>query len=60
MSDQSSLIPAYEVPESFVREFMKHRHFWAAHEINIVARKDGKEYQLEADWLKPFIRALAQ
>jgi len=45
------------IPASFVREFMAHRHFWAAHEIDIVARKDGKEYRLEGDWLKDVCRA---
>ena len=49
-----------EVPESFRREFMAHRHFWAAKDIDIIARKDGKEYRLEADWLKPFIRKLVE
>lgn len=46
------------VPPHFVREFMAHRHFWAAHKIDIVARKDGKEYRLEGDWLKDMCRAL--
>jgi len=41
-----------EIPDFVVREFNAHRHFWAAHEIDIVARKDGREYRLEADWLK--------
>ena len=45
----------HRVPEWFVREFMAHRHFIAAHTINVVARKDGKEYSLEGDWLKRFI-----
>lgn len=46
------------IPEWFVRQFMAHRHFWAAHEIDIVARKDGQEYRLEGDWLKEACRAL--
>jgi len=41
-----------EIPDFVVREFNALRHFWAAHEIDIVARKDGREYRLEADWLK--------
>lgn len=49
-----------EVPEAFISEFMAHRHFWAAKDMDIVARKDGKEYRLEADWLKPFIRQRAR
>lgn len=44
------------VPEGFIKEFMAHRHFWAAKDIDIVARKDGREYRLEGDWLKEFVK----
>lgn len=47
------------IPESFIAEFMAHRHFHAAKTIDIIARKDGKEYHIEGDWLKPFIASLA-
>lgn len=46
-------------PDWFVRRFMEHRHFYAAHKIDIVARKDGKEYRLEGDWLKDVVKGMA-
>jgi hypothetical protein len=41
------------IPAWFVQHFLAHRHFWAAHEIDIVARKDGQEYRLEAQRCLP-------
>jgi hypothetical protein len=46
-------------PPWFTEQFLASRHFTAAHTIDIIARKDGREYSLEGDWLKPFVAALA-
>lgn len=35
------------------------RRFFAAHTIDIIVRKDGKEYRYEGDFLKDVARALA-
>ena len=54
----AAVLAVATIPDGFLKEFMAHRHFWAARNIDIVARKDGREYRLEGDWLKELVKLL--